>query len=188
MSEDKILDAFRGLIKGIAQETFIGKVIGVNEKSMVAEVAYDELIYDVQLRAVADQEQRLFVQIPALQSYVVAAPVGHDKERCVLLIASVVEKVIYQGENTSFIIDDKEGKIIFNNADKGSYLTDINKLVEKINAFENDLNALKNVFKSWVPAAMDGGAALKVLSKVWEEQPFNPLTTVDDLKDEMVEH
>ncbi|WP_053405001.1 hypothetical protein [Persicobacter sp. CCB-QB2] len=187
MNEKRILDGLSNLVKSVSEESFIGIVKQVDEKEMVAQVEYDELLFDVQLRAVADSDQSCFVQVPAIGSYVVAAPVGHDKERCVLLIASVVEKVIYQGKKTSLIIDDVEEKIIFNNADKGSFMTDINELVDKLNTIERDINSLKTAFSNWVTAPNDGGAALKAITASWAGQQLTP-TKVDDISDESIEH
>ncbi len=187
MSEDKLLEAFRRLIKGVAPGAFIGLVRSVDEQTMVAEVEHDELIYDVLLKAVADEQEQQFVLVPAVESYVVACPIDGDKERCVLLISSVVDKVIYQGKNTSLVIDDQSGKIIFNNAEKESFMTDINQLVSQMNTIEQDLNTLKSLFKSWTPAAMDGGAALKVATQNWAATDIEE-TTVEAIKDDKIEH
>lgn len=81
-----------------------------------------------------------------------------------------------------------ENEITLNGGQKGSWLTDINALVGKINALENDLNNLKTVLTTWVPVPMDGGAVLKALVTAWGTQMIMPITTANDLKDSKVKH
>jgi len=96
---------------------------------------------------------------------------------------STYDKVIIKGESISLEVN--QDNIIFNNNALRSYMTDINKLVEKVNALEQDLNTLKKVFTNWVPVTYDGGAALKTASASWSEQTLTE-TTVDDIKDEKI--
>ena len=80
-----------------------------------------------------------------------------------------------------------ENGIIFNEAARNSFMTDINKLVEKVNIIEKDINALKDVFTNWTPVPQDGGGALKGGVAAWSGQTITK-TTVDDLKDETIQH
>lgn len=89
------------------------------------------------------------------------------------------------GERTMVMNGDT---ITFNEGAKSSYATDINALVEKLNAIENDINSLKQVFTTWIPAPMDGGAVLKGAAASWAGQLIQPVTSVDDLKDETIIH
>ena len=56
--------------------------------------------------------------------------------------------------------------IIFNNGTLGG-LVKVVDLVSKLNILEQDLNAIKTVFNTWVPVPSDGGAALKTAAAVW---------------------
>lgn len=94
---------------------------------------------------------------------------------------------ILSGERKIFV-DGENGKIVMNDKAVGSYMTDINKLVDKIKALEEQLNDLKQVFTKWVPAPMDGGAVLKTGITQWAGGIIKPLTNVDDLKDETICH
>jgi hypothetical protein len=87
-----------------------------------------------------------------------------------------------------FSIKMTDSLIELNGGQKSSYLTDINKLVKKINSLENSLNALKQVLTIWVPVPMDGGAVLKAAVTSWAAQLMQPVTTVNDLKDDKVKH
>ena len=57
-------------------------------------------------------------------------------------------------------------KIIFNDGSFGG-LVKVKDLTTKLNTLENDLNALKNAFKTWVTVPSDGGAALKLITTTW---------------------
>lgn len=82
---------------------------------------------------------------------------------------------ILEGKDTySFLINAEDvdevyinsAKII-NNGGNNSGIVKSGELVKKLNAIEKDLNALKKVFKSWVPVPKDGGAKLKAASASW---------------------
>jgi phage baseplate assembly protein gpV len=88
-------------------------------------------------------------------------------------------------DSISILMDDK---ITFNDGSKGSYLTDINSLVSQLQRLENAMNSLKQALTVWVPVTMDGGAALKAAITSWAAQLIQPLTSVNDLKDDKVKH
>ena len=98
-------------------------------------------------------------------------------------------------DNTSIELSVKERSvkiddsiITLNGGSKNSYLTDINQLVAKLNRLENDINSLKQAMTVWVPVPMDGGAVLKAAITAWAAQVLQPVTQVNDLKDEKVKH
>ena len=64
----------------------------------------------------------------------------------------------------------------------------IAELTQKLNAIEDDINALKNVFTSWAPVAQDGGAALKTaVCAAWADNQLTP-TQKSDIENEKVKH
>jgi uncharacterized protein YneR len=91
------------------------------------------------------------------------------------------------GGNARITIDLDTGITTFNDNALDSFMQDINKTVEKINAIESDLNQIKDMFKNWKPIPMDGGAALKAISAPWFSDKFE-LTTVDDIKDPLIKN
>lgn len=69
-------------------------------------------------------------------------------------------------------------QINFNNGSLGG-LVKVADLVSKINVLENDINAIKTVFKSWVIVPSDGGAALKTLAATWANATLTKTVKAD---------
>lgn len=179
----------------------------VNEDEFTCTVLFDdELEYtDVRLRSIIDPDKQGFAFIPTVGSMVQVGRIANSEQLFVALFSDI-DKIIFVSPqqktsllitdrnfemisgDRSILIDGEKGLIVFNNADKNSFATDINKLTERLNTIEQDINNLKTVFKkTWTPVAMDGGAALKVASATWAEQTIQK-TTVDDIKDELIKH
>jgi len=70
-------------------------------------------------------------------------------------------------------------KWVFGKGDQGGIVL-VNPLTEHINTVEEDLNELKTLISSWVPAPGDGGASLKALLSEWFASKITP-TTAEDL-------
>jgi len=105
----------------------------------------------------------------------------------VLMFSEIESISIKINDDISMVMDAE--KIEFNGSAKDSYLCDINAVKDKIKALEQQLNNLKTVFSTtWIPAPMDGGAALKAAIASWATQTINPLTSVNDLKDDKIRH
>lgn len=188
-------------------QVFPATVKEVNEDEFTCTVIFDdELEYtDVRLRSVIDPEKQGFAFIPTVGSIVLVGRIGNSQQLFAALFSDIDKVIHITPEQTtslliteqkievisgdrSLLIDGENGLIVFNNADKDSFATDINKLTERLNTIEQDINSLKDVFKtSWTPVSMDGGAALKVASAVWAGQAIQE-TTVDDIKDELIKH
>lgn len=69
------------------------------------------------------------------------------------------------GESSVKITD---GRIEFNGGDTGMVFAD--KLTDRLNKIENDINALKSAIASWTPVPQDGGASLKAATSTWFAQ------------------
>jgi len=81
----------------------------------------------------------------------------------------------------------KGGKIQLNDGGLGG-LVKAQETADKIKALEQDLNTLKQVFTAWIPAANDGGAALKTAAATWLAQLIMPLTKKGDIENVNVKH
>ena len=90
-------------------------------------------------------------------------------------LTSELEKILIDTELTQF-----------NGGDNGG-LINIEDAVTKWNNIESDLNTLKGIFGSWVPAPNDGGAALKALLSNYISDTLTP-TTQSELEDKKVLH
>lgn len=188
-------------------QVFPATVKEVDENEFTCTVIFDdELEYtDVRLRSVIDPEKQGWAFVPSVGSMVQVGRIAGSGQLFVALFSNI-DKIIFVSPeqktsllvteqniemtsgDRSLLIDGENGLIVFNGNDKNSFATDINKLTERLNTIEQDINNLKTVFKTtWTPVAMDGGAALKVASATWAAQSLVK-TTVDDMKDELIKH
>lgn len=108
------------------------------------------------------------VIIPVVDSTVICGILENNKRAVFVMLCTEVDEILLRG--------DGEGGIV-----------KVNELVSKLNAIEEDLNALKTAFSSWVVVPMDGGAALKTIAATWYGDTFTP-TVADDLANENVKH
>ena len=187
-----------------SEQVFLATVKAVDESEFFCTVESDTDIQytDVRLRAVIDSELKGFCFIPKVESLVLVGRIGNSNQLFVQLFSEIdkilftytedmeitfdMEKIFLRMKERS--IEIKEDAITFNANKKNSFATDINKLVDKISAIEEDINSLKQAMTNWVPAPMDGGAVLKGLVTSWAAQLIQPVTTVDSIKDELIKH
>ncbi len=191
-------------LSGSEPATIQATVTEVDEEEFTCKIDLGEglIIEDVRLRSIIDSEKKGFCFIPAIDSIVLISRIRGANEFYVSMF-SEVDKILFNwGDDVEIIFDMEKiflrmqersieitgDAITFNANDKGSFATDINKLVDKISAIEGQINDLKQVFTTWVPAPMDGGAVLKGAVTSWAMQPIQPVTTVDSIKDELIKH
>jgi len=200
---DEIRRKLREMSAG-SEQVFLATVKEVDETEFFCTVETDTDIQysEVRLRAVIDGELKGFCFIPKLESVVLVGRIGGSDQLYVQLFSEIdkilfsytedmeitfdMEKIFLRMKERS--IEITEEAITFNDGGKGSFATDINKLVDKISAIEGEINSLKQVFTTWVPAPMDGGAVLKGAVASWAAQTIHPVTTVDSIKDELIKH
>jgi hypothetical protein len=84
-------------------------------------------------------------------------------------------------------INIKGSEIVLNNNLLDSFIADINAIAERYNLIESDINELKEVFNTWIPASGDGGAALKAAATNWIIDTLVQ-TDVDDIKDDKIKN
>ena len=79
-----------------------------------------------------------------------------------------------------------DGKIQFND---GAFegLVKVGALTDKLNAPENQVNQLKQIFAGWTPIPNDGGAALKGAVSTWASQQMQP-TQKEQIENDKVTH
>jgi len=94
--------------------------------------------------------------------------------------------VLLDSATTGFVIAASRGKVVMNGGDNGA-LINIDALVQKINAIEDDLNTLRAAFKNWVVAPQDGGAALKTAAANWTATDITK-TASADIADNNITH
>lgn len=151
MSNKKdLIQALTNFVKWVFREekfyNSIGKVISINEteKTCKVQIVNGETIEDVRLQQVASDLGLLLK--PKINSFVIVG--WSDKVTAQVIMFSEIDEIIFQnGTNGGVPVS--------------------SKVANKLNIIEDDLNAIKNVFLTWVPAPQDGGAALKTAAATW---------------------
>lgn len=138
------------------------------------------------------------VLFPAVDSYVVVAFL--EPSVAVVVLTEKVDKIVLKiGDTTAEVIDGQidiavqsikaqmtSDGVTFNDGTLGGLVVS-EKLAQKLNALEQDINNLKTAIAAWVPVVNDGGAALKTAITAWTGQQL--MTTVAaDLENEKVKH
>lgn len=77
-------------------------------------------------------------------------------------------------------------EIVFNGGGNGGVPISGN-VSDRLNKVEKDINDLKQVFSTWVPAANDGGAALRGAAATWYAQQLQE-TQPSDIENEKIKH
>ena len=71
--------------------------------------------------------------------------------------------VLLDSPATGFVIAAADCTLQLNAHAEHGHAVDINRVVERLNAIEEDLNALRAAFNKWIPSPNDGGAALQTI-------------------------
>ncbi len=83
-------------------------------------------------------------------------------------------------------IEIKAEKITANGGENDG-MVKIGQLVARLNTLERDLNSIKTVFKSWITAPNDGGAALKAAASSWAGQTIQETKQKDIENDKIIQ-
>ena len=151
----------------------------------------------------ANQESTFgVVAFPKVGSYVEVGFVADGAAGVVLLTDEVESVEVVISGDTARISADKDGVRVLMGGDTSVELTKegitlngggfggtvkVEQLTEHINAIENDINELKNIFSAWVAVPQDGGAALSTLTVNWAGNLLTP-TQRGDYENEKVKH
>lgn len=182
--EDAIALAIKAQVARLNfEQVLTGTVKEVGETTCTVERTDAPTIYEVRLNAIDDDLQSYVTIYPVVGSSVIVGIIeGLKTEAVVLRCSEVVQVKMKIGEQTVKI--DKDG-VVFNDGAKG--LAKVDKLTEKINALESDINKLKTAFATWVTVPSDGGAALKLITATWFGSALS-VTTQAQLEDSKIKH
>ena len=128
----------------------------------------DIVIPDVRLRASETDDDTQTLITPKTGSAVIVGSLSGDMTRMVVLQVDSVESIVVNGG-------------------KRGGLVNIEQLTQRLNAIEDDLNALKNAIKGWTPVTQDGGAALKTAVAAWTGQQLTK-SRRNDYEDTTIKH
>lgn len=141
-------------------------------------VAIGEAVIDEVMLTPADEgADGKLVITPKTGSMVTVADLsGGTMRRLAVVHWGEVEKVTLSAQSVEL-----------NGGDNGG-LVKIEKLTERLNKIEQDINKLKTVFfTTWTVTPQDGGAALKAAASAWAGDSLQE-TQVSDMEDAKVKH
>ena len=138
--------------------------------------------------------------VPRKGSHVVVALYDTSGRGCVILteeierilveindtIVDITSKGVIKFKVKDTIIELTSSGITINGGDNHG-MVKVKALTERLNAIEDDINSLKNVFSSWIPGSSDGGAALKAAVATWISNQLSK-TSQKDLENDKVKH
>lgn len=156
---------FEGIIESVDLEAFTCSVIvGDSNSSVTYEDVYLEVLFNA---------QSSFILIPKIGSDCLMCFRDGTEDRRQLLKCHEVDKII-ANPDTLFQ---------FNTGENGGLVL-VNPLVDALNKLVADVNKLKTVFQTWIPASGDGGAALKTAATEWfgEVLPENEAENLENTK------
>lgn len=178
-----------------------GTVVRVDAENniMDAQIGDTELVVsDISISVVAGDNASVHFY-PTLGSLVVlGVPYNQSENIFVVKFTQIDRAQVKIGEYTCFCTAEnislsKEGgasivlqddSVVMNGGDLGG-LIEVEKLTQRLNSIENDINNLKTAFTGWVVSPTDGGAALKAAASVWAAQRLQ-ITTRGDYENENV--
>jgi len=155
------------LITGAEQPVFEGEVLSVNsDRTCKVKIIDSELTLNkVRVQALASYTSGIYPKLKA-------------NTKGIVMFVGQVPYMIITGETEEVSI----------NGDQHGGLAIVAEVVGKLNAIEEDLNSLKQVFSTtWVVSPSDGGAALKTAASTWAGDTFT-LTQDSDIENDKVKH
>lgn len=180
---DAIAEAMKTHIhKGQLQTIVNAVVCEVGDATCVVQRDDYTMLYDVRLNAIDNSLQSYVTVYPKVGSNVLIGVVENMPTEAVVLRCSEVERVDVKIEETTLALSSKG--VVLNGGSLGG-MVKVNALVQRLNKLEQELNTLKTTFAGWIPAAADGGAALKTATAVWASNML-PATTLADLENKQI--
>jgi hypothetical protein len=180
--KNEIAEAIKKLAGMPEMPFIIGEVDNVDGRTCtVNPVDGSAAIENVRLNAYSDGDQGLIIS-PKKGTYVIVGMISAVDT--MVLMCFEIESIILNMGNTTLSITD--GEILMNGGENGGMIV-IENLVDKINAIENDINSLKQVFSTWVTVPQDGGAALKAASASWSANQIVNMQTAD-IENAVIKH
>lgn len=150
---DELKQAMSEFMKGNVAQLRWAKVKSIDwqDKTLEADGMSDGLpYYDVQLGAGG-----MWIR-PAVGSMVLLGILEGQEAAAILLASEKIEMIE---------VDATIGIVMNGGENGGMVLSD--KLTERLNVLESEINELKNGLAGWIPVAQDGGAALKTAISGW---------------------
>ena len=160
-----------------------GKVESVDGETCTVTVG-DLKLTDVRLRSVVNNEESKILITPKTGSYVTLIDLSGELRETEVIGYSEIEAIDI--ETGGDININCNGTVFFNKG-KNEGMVIAQKVTDKLNALENEINKLKTVFSTWSPVVYDGGAVLKTLVTAQWATPM-ATTQAQELRNDKVKH
>ena len=140
-----------------------GKVESVSGETCTISVG-DLRLTDVRLRSVVNGQQSKLLITPKQGSYVTLIDLSGELRETEVIGYSEIEAIDIETESDINIKCkgdtniDCDGTVTFNGGGNHG-LAKVESVTQKLNALENYINLLKQIFTAWMPIVYDGGAA-----------------------------
>lgn len=141
----------------------LAQVKSVNDstRKVTINILNSDLEIEARTQATISITGGLYIK-PSIDSYVIVNWV--NKNLCFIALYSEIDSITFQnGQNLG--------------------IPKTPETVDRLNKIEQDINALKDVIKTWTPVATDGGAALKAAASTWYGTDLTE-TINDDIQNE----
>ena len=174
----EIKEAIKSIV-GVPGMMFVmGKVESVGDETCSVKIADRIVINDVRLNASADGNADNILIKPKVGSMVLMADLSGGELRSLVVISfSALESMTVKFESEVVI-----------NGGENEGLVKVVELTEKLNAIINDINILKNVFKTgWTPMIYDGGTSLKIAASGWYGKDLATISK-EDIENPEIKH
>ena len=182
----EIKNKIRSMVGQNSPLLLTAKVESVDANNGTCVVSVGSLrLTDVRLRSVINTNASKLLITPAKGSYVTIIDLSGELRATEVIGYSEIETLDIETSNDINIRCN--GTITFNEGDNHG-IVKVEKVAEKIQALENDINKLKQAFSLWMPVVYDGGAALKAAATAWAEKTIQPTTKYSDLENDKIKH
>ena len=166
-------------IAGVPGMMFVmGKVESVGDETCSVKIADRLVINDVRLNASADGNADNILIKPKVGSMVMMADLSGGELRSLVVISfSALDSMTVRFD----------GEVVINGGENEG-LVKVKELTDKLNAIIDDINLLKNVFKTgWTPMIYDGGASLKAAASGWYGKDLATISK-EDIENPEIKH
>ena len=181
---NKIAEYIRQIVGEVASGHVVASVISVEDYSCTVKTKLSDVeIPGVRLNASQDPEKGILIK-PTKGSDVLLGALS-DVDLYVSMFSEIDTVSIKIG---AISVEMSSRDISLNGNQADSYLTDINKLVQHINAVKADIRALKQGLTTFVPTGTPADTAAWGASVTpWATQPLLD-SSVNDIADKKVKH
>lgn len=186
--EEEIKESLNRFVnKKTANGAFVAKVTDVDKSNTTIDVvdSLDNEIFNVRLKATSSEDKNGFVVYPAIDSFVIVAPLAQSKNAFYVGATTEVEStVLYVDDKEKLTITKDQIHFDGNNGNEGNNggLVKVVPLFDRIQKLENTLNSLLIHYKAHVhPDAVKMTVPIPIST-------IDPVITQDQIENSNITH